>query len=233
LVSKSIENSQKKVESHNFDIRKGLVEYDDVMNRQREIVYKMRQRVLQERGSDKKEPRSEEFESWFLEKISPYIEDAASKWEAKEKEIGAGLFERVVRQIALQTIDVLWIEHLDTLDDLRQGIGLRGYGARDPLVEYQREARGMFERLIREIWGSVADRIFRVEVRKTPHFPYPSQPSRLTYQRPEVEIGVKQEAAEVAARQPVVRSGKKIGRNDPCPCGSGKKYKKCCYPKYG
>jgi len=214
------------------------------MNRQREIIYKMRGRVLgeeQERGSDvlPLEPRSDRFKDWFLEKVLPYVEDAESQWEEKEKEIGAKVFEKVVRQIALQTIDVLWIEHIDTLSDLRRGIGLRGYAAKDPLVEYKRESRGMFERLMQEIWGSIAERIFKVEVKEAPAAVLPSQPQRLIYQRPELEIGVKQEAAELQNRQskkakpqPIV-SGEKPGRNDPCPCGSGKKYKKCCYPKYG
>ena len=233
LVSKSIETSQKRVEGHNFDIRKRLVEYDDVMNRQREIVYKMRRRVLSsepERGSDglglssppselsPKEPRSDQFKHWFLGKISPYVENADEQWQAKEKEVGAEVFEKVVRQIALQTIDFLWVDHIDTLDDLRKGIGLRGYAAKDPLVEYKREAREMFERLMQEIWGSIADRIFKVEVREAPTA---RRPQQLIYQRP-----------ELTTPTPVV-GGEKPGRNDPCPCGSGKKYKKCCYPKYG
>jgi len=237
LVSKSIANAQKKVEGHNFDVRKRLVEYDDVMNKHREIVYQVRARILEvrgqkERGSDGKEPRSDRFKDWFLEKISPYIEDAKSQWEQKEKEIGAEVFEKVVRRVALQTIDVLWVEHLDTLSDLRKGIGLRGYAAKDPLVEYKREAREMFERLVDEIWGAIADRVFKVEVRTAPTIVPARQPQQLIYQRPELEIGVKQEAAELSKTQPVV-SGEKPGRNDPCPCGSGKKYKKCCYPKYG
>ncbi len=230
LVSKSIENAQKKVEGHNFDIRKRLVEYDDVMNKQREIVYRVRRRILGPIDT------ANTFKSWFLEKTSPYIENAESQWEAKEKEIGAELFEQLVRRIALQTIDVLWIDHIDTLDDLRKGIGLRGYASRDPLVEYKREAREMFERLMNEIWGSIADRIFRVEVREAPTAVPARRPQQLIYKRPELEIGVQQEAREVQAKQakpqPVVR-GEKPGRNDPCPCGSGKKYKKCCYPKYG
>jgi preprotein translocase subunit SecA len=234
LVSKSIENAQKKVEGHNFDVRKRLVEYDDVMNRQREIVYRLRRQILTPTSPT---PPTAPLKPWLLEKISPYVENPDKQWSAKEKEIGAELFEKVVRQVALQTIDVLWIEHLDTLDDLRQGIGLRGYAAKDPLVEYKREAREMFERLMNEIWGSIAERISRVELRHAPHPPFPSQPSRLTYRRPEVELGVRQEAAEI--QKPVV-TGEKPGRNDPCPCGkinpkTGKpvKYKHCCYPKYG
>ena len=238
LVSKSIETSQKRVEGHNFDIRKRLVEYDDVMNKQREIVYRMRGRILgeEERGSDEKEPRSGKFRSWFLEKISPYVEEGEGQWEQKEKEIGAEVFGQVVRRLALQTIDILWVDHIDTLDDLRKGIGLRGYAAKDPLVEYKREAREMFERLMNEIWGSISDRIFKVEVRAAPTAAPRLQPQQLIYKRPELEIGVKEEAREIQAQQkkiqPIV-SGEKPGRNDPCPCGSGKKYKKCCYPKYG
>ncbi len=233
LVSKSLETAQKRVEGHNFDIRKRLVEYDDVMNRQREIVYRMRERVLEFQGA------RDTFRPWFLEKISSYIEDGEGKWEAKEKEIGAEVFEQVVRRVALQTIDVLWVEHIDTLDDLRKGIGLRGYAAKDPLVEYKREAREMFERLMNEIWGSIADRVFKVEVRKTPTAAPARQPQQLIYQRPKLEIGVKQETAELQARQTQqaksqpIAVGEKPGRNDPCPCGSNKKYKKCCYPKYG
>jgi len=229
LVSRSLETAQKRVEGHNFDIRKRLVEYDDVMNRQREIVYKIRNRML-----DVGDREGQVFKDWFLEKISPYAEEAESLWKAKEKEIEAGVFGQVARRIALQTIDVLWVEHIDTLDDLRKGIGLRGYAAKDPLVEYKREAREMFERLMQEIWGSIADRVFKVEIREAPTATPTRQPQQLIYQRPELEIGVKQEAAELKAQQqktPSVVSGEKISRNAPCPCGSNKKYKKCCYPK--
>ena len=232
LVSRSIETSQKRVEGHNFDIRKRLVEYDDVMNKQREIVYQVRGRMLGSRQE------SNEFGDWFLEKIAPYVDDAESQWEAKEKEIGKGIFEQAARRVALQTIDVLWVDHIDTLDDLRKGIGLRGYAAKDPLVEYKREAREMFEKLMNEIWSSIADRVFKVEVRETPIGADVRRinADKFIYQRPKLEIGVKDEAREIQAQQakiqPVV-SGEKVGRNDPCPCGSSKKYKKCCYPKYG
>ena len=242
LVSRSIETSQKRVEGHNFDIRKQLVEYDDVMNRQRDIVYRMRKRILEVGGLNLPAGKAGlegdgGFKDWFLEKVSLYAEGTEAQWEAKEKEIGAELFEKVVRQIALQTIDVLWVEHIDTLSDLQQGIGLRRLASLDPLVEYKREAREMFEKLMNEIWSSIAERIFKVEVREAPTAVPTRQPQQLIYQRPELEIGVKQEAAEVqrarqAKPQPVVR-GEKPGRNDPCPCGSNKKYKKCCYPKYG
>jgi preprotein translocase subunit SecA len=228
LVSKSIENSQKKVEGHNFDIRKRLVEFDDVMNKQREIVYGMRYRMLEAGGS-----KRDDFRDWFLEQVRRHAEKAAEIWDRRSKELGEETWLNIVRRISLQTIDVLWMDHIDTLDDLRSGIGLRGYGARDPLVEYQREARTLFERLMAEIWGSIAERVFKLEIKAAPASAL-RKPRRLIYQKPELEVGVKQEAAEIqAARKPLVRSGEKIGRNDPCPCGSGKKYKKCHYPEYG
>ena len=233
LVSKSIETSQKRVEGFNFDHRKHIVEYDDVVDRQRDIVYETRYRML---GGEKEFVK---FKDWVLRKISPYTDSAEMQWEAKEREFGKDIFEQVVRRIALRIIDVLWIPHIDALDDLQRGVGLRRIANKDPLVEYKREAREMFEQLMQEIWGSIADRVFKVEVREAPAVAPRLQSQRLIYQRPELEIGVKQEAAELQARQnqqakpqPIV-GGEKIGRNDPCPCGSGKKYKKCCYPKYG
>jgi preprotein translocase subunit SecA len=113
----------------------------------------------------------------------------------------------------LQTIDRLWIDHLDAMDDLREGVSLRGYGQQDPLVEYKKEAFESFERLINTIEAEVVRRVFRVQVGRQP------EPVR----RP----------MDVVSERPVVAGKKKIGRNDPCPCGSGKKYKKCCYPKFG
>jgi len=253
LVSKSIETAQQKVESHNFDIRKHVVEYDDVMNKQREIVYADRKSVLGEdtlrdtlmdwvdREIDelvsafcavRGEPADidglldalakliptavvepNELEGRRPEEINELLKDlAASAYEAKEQELGPEVMRQAERAVVLRIIDSLWVRHLTALDDLRNGIGLRAYGQRDPLVEYKVEAHRMFEELQRAIQHDVAHTIFHVTLARE--------------QRPRV----RPQPAMVNRRggsQPA-KVGKKIGRNDPCYCGSGKKYKYCC-----
>lgn len=226
MVSKSIEQAQKKVEGHNFDLRKHLVEYDDVMNKQREIIYNLRQRVLEaSAGSDPSFYGS--FREWFLKKLLPYGEKVEEVWQRREKEMGEA-WRAVVKHTALKAIDVLWVEHLTTLEDLREGIGLRGYGGRDPLVEYKNEAHKLFEKLVGDIYATVADRLVSLDAeaaeRESSRTTAPRE--RLVYHHQEPELGLAQEGQEVR-RETYRRAGKKVGRNDPCPCGSGKKYKKC------
>ncbi len=273
LVSKAIENAQNKVEGHNFDIRKHLVEYDDVMNKQREIIYGMRREILEGKsrqqtadGEEKNLDQGADQETFSLkesiyEKLREEIEtivyinqadgvvnyekiaqefstiipfDEASRdqikteisqlkdqnkiiellnkivvdlYEAREKQLGAEASRQIEKLVLLSTIDALWMNHLDDIDDLREGIGLRGYGQRDPLVEYKAEAFKLFENLIDSIDFEVTRRIFKVSV----------QPQS-------------QEAKPINAPSsgnPTFSSKQKIGRNDPCPCGSGLKWKKC------
>lgn len=227
LVSRAIENAQEKVEGHNFDIRKQLVEYDDVMNKHREIIYAMRRKILE---------GGEETKGWLLEKLKPFSSEIERVWEEREKELGE-VWLKFAQQLALQTFNLLWLEHIATMAEARGGIGLRGYGGRDPLVEYKNEARLLFDRLINEIWGTVADRLERVEIKRRDEIPVAQQEREVVLQHPSATLGAgptatygqEQEARTVGT---VTRKKKKIGRNDPCPCGSGKKYKKCCYPKY-
>ncbi len=254
MVSRAIEQAQIKVEGFNFDARKHLVEYDDVLNKQREIVYKLRRKVLNGEGikeeilakvdsqisnlvamlapegfSAKEQeaiiqefvtiiPFEENSQKQLLTQISQLkgtqeITALLTKithdlYEQREKQVGGEVARQIERWVALTVIDNLWMDHLDAIDDLREGIGLRGYGQRDPLVEYKNEAYGMFERLLSTIDFEIVHRIFKVQVTGQPS-PQP-QPQR-----------------------PINQSLNKPGRNDPCPCGSGKKYKKCHYPQYG
>lgn len=243
IVSKAIENAQKKVEGFNFDRRKRLVEMDDVINVHRETIYQLRRRVL-EMGEGNKEHKD-----WLLDKLLEYSrEDVEKVWGEFEEKLGEDQWLRIVSQLSLPVIDMLWMEHLVDMDHLREGIGLRGYAQKDPMVEYKREGHERFEILVGQVYTSIAERLVRIQ-------DVSAQPRRqvagldaISYQRGEFETGVADEArmvqqGQMAAgdAQPIVatpegrrvrieevKSGKeKIGRNDPCPCGSGKKYKKC------
>jgi len=346
MVSKAIEGAQKKVEGHNFDIRKHTVEYDDVMNQQRQIIYGVRKQVLEVASSviasEAKQSNSEiatprqggarnddSLKNEILEKVAKEISNLVVTYSSEglnskkiieefsaiipidpnsqkelegqikgmdttdavveflsnlaekfyiEREVQVG--PEVARQmevfVYLNTIDTLWIEHLDTMDDLRAGIGLRGYAGREPLVEYKKEAFELFEKLVAEIDFEIVHRIFKVSVQQSPVQPTPILDQAVEV-RPEVDTGLQQETPDPRAAavtlseakgmtqeldpsaapqddiigetkvtierggqvigQEVYSSGGqlskphgKIGRNDPCWCGSGKKYKKCHYP---
>jgi preprotein translocase subunit SecA len=200
IISKSIENSQKKVESINFDRRRSLVEYDDVINVQREIIYKLRRKILFADVQNK-----QEFYDWLKSKLQNYMDDFDDVVAKKEKKNGAEVWVRVLRGISLEIIDSLWMDHIDTMDDLRSDVSLRGYAQVDPIIEYKREAKSLFDILLNEIMTNIADRIRRVEVEVTPQ------------KQPDLQNNATQEAEEQI----------KIGRNDLCFCGSGKKYKYC------
>ena len=256
-VTKAIENAQTKVEAYNFDMRKHVVEYDDVLNKQREVIYADRRKVLAE------DNLREMIEDWVAEQVSQMVgvftaEQSAEEWDplpllqafgtmvpgaggltpddlrelprdqlesallevaeesydAKEEQLGAEDMRRVERMVLLRIIDSLWIQHLTAIDDLREGIGLRAYGQRDPLVEYKVEAANMFEGLLATIQHDVTHTIYHVTIVREQAPPRPVQ--QMTTNREDED-----------ARQPV-RAGRKVGRNDPCPCGSGKKFKRCC-----
>jgi preprotein translocase subunit SecA len=261
LVSRSIETAQKKVESRNFDTRKHVLDYDDVMNQQREVIYGQRHRVL--RGENLYESLEEMIDSvisaavarstvegkypedWDLEGLIAYgeqtflplealtveelqslgsreairerlSEEAKSFWQAREEDFGGsdGMrnFERF---ILLRAVDAKWMEHLDAMDQMRQGIGLRAYGNSDPLVEYKFEAHNMFQEMITSVYEDVVRYLFKLRL--------------VQEQQPAVRVRqvVENRGDEEAPAQPV-RVKQTIGRNDPCPCGSGKKYKRCC-----
>jgi len=213
IVSRSIESAQKKVEGHNFDIRKHLVEYDDVMNKQREVIYSLRDKLL---AGDY---------AWLLQKVGS---------EDKSPQYGEN-WSRVLRQVALQVIDTLWIDHLTYMDDLREGIGLRSYGQQDPLVAYKREGRLAFERLVQQIYDEIASRMAELEKQAASQqavaVARPREMERAQYVHKESDLGVRDEAREV--KNVPVTTGPKVGRNDPCPCGAkaadGRpiKYKNC------
>ncbi len=259
MVSKALENAQKRVEGNNFEIRKRLLEYDDVMNKQREVIYAQRRHVLE--GDDLKgwvqemaedtlesilpnyvgpETHPEEWDCKGLEqalvrqfgialpldkwrKESDYNQFADKIWEQvkqayerKERQLGELMMRHIERIIMLQAIDNNWKDHLHAIDQLKEGIGLRGYGQKDPLVEYQREGFDMFTQMIEQIKQDVSHHILRVQAVE-------DEEKRERRRRHQIEEQVKERS-----HTPQRRTEEKIGRNSPCPCGSGKKYKKCC-----
>ncbi|MEK7062096.1 MAG: preprotein translocase subunit SecA [Patescibacteria group bacterium] len=254
FVSRSIEGAQKKVEGHNFDIRKHLVEYDDVANKQREVIYKKRRQILAGKGRD-----SQGKDVDLHNEISELLGDEAVSYEKKMAQADKGAVAEIEKRVYLRTIDMLWIEHLNTMDYLRHSIGLKGYGQKDPLVEYKQEAYNIFQRLLRNIDAEVSEMLLKIEVRALPAAPVQA-PQQVQ------EIGAKPENSgqvfRVMANEPKLagqangatsqgaggvmltvrkkKSGKtisqslssgymgqKVGRNDKCPCGSNKKFKKC------
>lgn len=267
-VSKALETAQTKVEGHNFDIRKHVVEYDDVMNKQRDVIYTERHKIL--KGADLKAnitdmvreeitvlweahiPERQE-ELWdheslfnevngivrlpsnlapqFLARLSrdevleALLSHAEEAYESKEQEIGSESMRTLERLVMLRNIDSLWVEHLTATEEMRQGIGLHAYGQSDPRVVYKREARDMWDQLLAHIRHQITRGIYHVELAKPTAAPA-RQPAAVSAGRGAVTTG--RQAASVAAAgrgsQPMPR---KVGRNEPCPCGSGKKYKKC------
>ncbi len=260
-VTKAIENAQQKVEAYNFDIRKHVVEYDDVLNRQRDVVYGDRDRVLSEEtlkplimewveetlvamtdqalAGDRREwdlealrpqverifPLPESFSWDEIERLTDreevvdhLLELAEAAYDQKEQALGPELMRKLERVWILNVIDRLWIQHLTAIDDLREGIGLRAYGQRDPLIEYKVEAARMFDELQLAIRTEVVATIYHLQVQQPAPQPRP---------RPRFFGGDgRGDGTNGASRQPV-RAGAKVGRNEPCPCGSGRKYKKC------
>jgi preprotein translocase subunit SecA len=193
FVSKVIDEIQNRIEGYNFDLRKHLLEYDNVMNVHRETFYKKRREILE---SSDDVLRAKVLE--IIKKAGYKIED----YEKKEKEIGPEKLRQIERFLILQIMDRLWIDHLENMEYLRDVVNLRAYAQRDPLVEYKAEANKLFKEFLNFIEKTLADTLIKIEIAP--------------------QITVSQE-----------KPAKKPGRNDPCPCGSGKKYKKCCWPKYG
>jgi preprotein translocase subunit SecA len=263
MISKAIENAQRKVEGHNFDIRKHLLEYDNVMNQQRQVIYNYRREALKD-GSiqslmqdmiqevieetvgelvdedglpadwDMKglkavlldrfalviKPESLFPDGFTQQQFQQYVVDEALKqYQEKEKQIGTYGFHHLERTILLQTVDSIWKDHLLAMDHLKEGIGLRGYGQRDPLLEYKQEGFTMFQTMVRRIKEATISTLFRIKVRRPEEI---DQMNRSRDQKMTLSHG------DAPAREPVKRKTIKVGRNQPCPCGSGKKYKKCC-----
>ncbi len=262
IVSRAIEQAQVKVEGFNFDIRKHLVDYDDVLNKQREIIYDMRRKVLESETEislrdDIKEKIQKAIIALVIEDspiqkiiaefatILPFDElsqkqlvaqleqqqDSEERqkflttiafdiYDKREEQVGRDIMRQIERFVMLSVIDNLWTDHLDAIENLRQGIGLRGYGQRDPLVEYKNEAFAMFEQLMHAIDDEVVHRIYKIQVQQAPT----SQPS------PQVVVNTPPSEVSKTKNQESGDEKKKLGRNDPCYCGSGKKYKKCHWP---
>jgi preprotein translocase subunit SecA len=255
MISKAVENAQRKVEGHNFDIRKHLLEYDDVMNKQRTEIYAFRREILQGEGlrdrilemaEDEVDelllmycPEDRHHEEWDMkglrdalfgvfsltfddipsgEPVRDFLVSEVQKlYERKEEEIGQDLMRYLERVIMLQIVDSQWKDHLLGMDHLKEGIGLRGYGQRDPLTEYKKEAFDVFSDLTGRIATETLTRVFKVQVREERDVQRTQRRQPLVYNK-----------GEQAEAQKPLKKGKKIGRNEPCPCGSGKKYKKCC-----
>jgi preprotein translocase subunit SecA len=269
LISRAIENAQKKVEAHHFDIRKHLLEYDDVMNKHREIVYSLRkdlltgdgvQEVIQSMADEKAQMLVDTFinpkdppEDWdlqslreniarlfgFLPQIGPedlgeekfdqlktedlillLNEQVQESFEARERRFGKEELRSLEKIIILQIIDNQWVAHLQDMQSMKEGIGLRGYGQLDPLREYQKEGFSLFEELMDRIREETLSTLSRIQlVRKRPEEEMPQRKKRAM----QLSHG-----DDVSRPTTFKREGQKIGRNAPCPCGSGKKYKKCC-----
>ncbi len=245
LITRSIETAQKRVEGHNFDIRKHLVEYDDVMNKHREVIYRKRLKLLmlEQPLPDGRSPFDQE--TWLhAELMSLMTDEEAAQFEAKIAHYGLSLIQQVERMLYLRTIDQFWIEHLNQMEELRTGIGLRGYGQVDPLVEYKREAYNLFERLLTSIEMDVVQNLLRVEITaQAPESQAPTQ--NLQFQGADESLAggsivptsanpdqaleeIETAVQEHTQRETSAPSNEpKVGRNDPCWCGSGKKFKKC------
>jgi len=219
LISGAIESAQSKIEGFNFDARKHLLEYDDVMNKHRETIYKKRKEIL-ERAENKN------LKEYILEilKRAGYTEDDYLK---KEKETGADNMRQLEKFVCLRVLDTFWIEHLENMEHLRDSVRLRAYGQQDPLVEYKNEGRKMFQRLLIETERVIAENILKADLHPAAATQIRADnnaDSRRFNQRFISGRGAERRQ-ESASNQ---RANRKIGRNDPCPCGSGKKYKRCC-----
>lgn len=301
MVSKAIEQAQVKVEGFNFDIRKHLVDYDDVLNRQREIIYSLRKKVLISKDEkifsqsifdllneevnqlvnrhffDETAYEDKETVNRFIAEVNYIVRVDSHKIEAitkkrktedlinflnneiqsefklRQEKIGVETWQSIVRYVFLSTIDNFWTEHLTSIEDLREGINLRGYAQLDPLVEYKNEAFTMFEKLVSDINFEVARRLFKVEVdSKAPASQIKDKPIVLKsasaidpFHQKALKESSSQSPTEIESKHSVGQTPatidgfkiiapgttqKKLGRNDPCHCGSGKKYKKCHYP---
>ncbi|SDO82974.1 preprotein translocase subunit SecA [Desulforhopalus singaporensis] len=272
MISRAIENAQRKVEGHNFDIRKHLLEYDDVMNKQREIIYQQRRDVLagesvaeviqdmfdelvdevaQEFYQDRIDAKEWDWDGFsarmgelfhhvpdwseeertglkadtFREKIHDFVTE---KYRQQDDTNGAETQRQLEKLILLQIVDSHWKDHLLSMDHLKEGIGLRGYGQKNPLNEYKREGFELFGSMIHTVKAQTVSSLMRVRI------VHEDEVERLEQERRRKQEEESRRMSQLGAdgrdgeSQPIVRTGEKIGRNAPCPCGSGKKYKRCC-----
>ncbi|MEK7495617.1 MAG: SEC-C metal-binding domain-containing protein, partial [Patescibacteria group bacterium] len=284
MVTKAIEQAQVKVEGFNFDIRKHLVDFDDVLNKQRQIVYELRKKMLfgsknnadfkqtiadiyrdeisvlvnnymmnidqltdEDKGKliqelnmmipfDEKE-LSSMIESKDQEKIVNFLNRIIDKqYDIREKKFGKEIWGDVIRTVVLSTIDKFWMDHLTAIEDLREGINLRGYGQLDPLVEYKNEAYSMFEKLIGNINFEVTRRLFKIEINvgenHNLHVHKHEEPKMILQSASAIDPFKVNDPdfAKASSGEAKTNPHKKLGRNEKCWCESGKKYKKCHYP---
>ncbi|OPY14840.1 MAG: preprotein translocase subunit SecA [Syntrophus sp. PtaU1.Bin005] len=262
LISRAIENAQKRVEGQNFDIRKHLLEYDDVMNRQRQVIYEQRKSVL--KGDNLRADLQDIIEETVEDLVPEYVDDKKhpDEWnlkgleervyaqfalkmdlggddlgsgqdieerivaavndllKRKEAEFGTPLMDYLVRMISLQSIDIHWKDHLLGMDHLKEGIGLRGYGQKDPVREYQKEGYDLFMDMIQRIKEDTVRKLCLVQIQREEEVEEMREQQRQDY--------IMNRGEDTPATSTVRRKTQKVGRNDLCPCGSGKKYKKCC-----
>ena len=270
MVTKAIERAQKQVEGRNFEVRKHLLEYDDVMNKQREAIYELRKDILSGREgkeyvlrtaediigyiiqthcAEKADPRdwnlSEirtdalayfgidlnqsdlELEEMGVEEIEEALVSAIkAKYGEKEERYGEEIMHTFERYVLLREVDQAWKDHLLALDHLKEGIGLRGYGQRDPKQEYKKESYEIFQQMKEHIEDSVVKKLFLFEPVSAEQLA--EQHRRRQAPPADMRFSAPFKSAQRQKPQTIVRKGEKVGRNDPCPCGSGKKYKKCC-----
>jgi len=264
ILSGAIENAQKKVESRNFEVRKHVLEYDDVMNTQRNVIYGQRKQVLD--GDDLRNSIKKMIETSITNGIDrvlgeddflsdktqiltlksmfepsmckegtltftdselndlnkavlkeKLLDAAMEQYAAKEEELTPNIMREAERVVLLRNVDRQWMDHIDAMHELRQGIGLRAFAQHDPVVEYKREGFDMFEEMIASIREDTVRQLYTVRLRNKEE-----EPQREQVLKPTTESA----GDQTIKKQPVIK--KKIGRNDPCPCGSGKKYKHCC-----
>ena len=279
IVSRAIENAQRKVEAHNFDIRKHLLEFDDVANDQRKVIYEQRNELLEEQDiSDNIESMREDViidtvnsfippgsidELWDIhgleevlerdfdisENIQGWLENddnlnqeslrqrimeiAIGNAKQKEEKIGSDIMRRLEKQVMLDFLDRHWKDHLISMDHLRQGIGLRSYAAKNPKQEYKKESFELFVSMLENLKFDVIRFLSKVQVRTEEDVEKAEQQHKrsesMNFSHPEAKsaLAAGSENPNKAAKTPFVREGRKIGRNEPCPCGSGKKYKQC------
>jgi len=269
ILSNAVENAQKNVESRHFRARKNVLEYDNVMNTQREVIYAQRQKVLD--GEDLREnmlsmlrtyvegtvatalsdnggiangdglsrlaaamegiyfargtlaSRANTLEGKKAEEVSEVVFEIARRtYEAKEAAYTPAIMRELERVVMLRVVDEYWMDNIDAMDDLKQGIGLRAYGQHDPVIAYKEEGFAMFEAMIQAIREETIRRMFLVQIRTN---------QEVKREKVAKETGTAAATKTVVKKQPVRTADKKVGPNDPCPCGSGKKYKKCCMQK--
>ena len=277
MISKAVANAQRKVEAHNFDIRKHLLEYDDVMNRQREVLYALRRGIIEaespkdilfEMADELVEDMLSEIahekvypEEWDIESFNDFLErqfgvhiekindqelevqgklklelehcnreklhDAVvdticEVYELKEVRLDSAMMRHLEKVIMLQVLDSLWKDHLLGMDHLKEGIGLRGYAQKNPLTEYKKEGFSIFSNMMTRIKEEITEYLFKVQINQETEIP-----EEIQVNQPQQMIEHRGDKEELTKPATVRREDEKVGRNDPCPCGSGKKYKKC------